>query len=54
VKEREFQVVVQILFVFAEAQEFIPAYDKARGIDCCDREKSMDWEDALQPKESHT
>ena len=32
-RKREFQVAPQILFVFDEAQEFIPAYDKARGVD---------------------
>jgi hypothetical protein len=32
-RKREFQVDPQILFVFDEAQEFIPAYDKARGVD---------------------
>jgi len=32
-RKREFQVEPQILFVFDEAQEFIPAYEKARGID---------------------
>jgi len=32
-RKREFQVDPLILFVFDEAQEFIPAYDKARGID---------------------
>lgn len=32
-RKHEFQVEPQILFVFDEAQEFIPAYDKARGID---------------------
>jgi DNA helicase HerA-like ATPase len=32
-RKREFQVDPQVLFVFDEAQEFIPAYDKARGID---------------------
>ena len=32
-RKGEFQVDPQILFVFDEAQEFIPAYDKARGID---------------------
>ncbi len=32
-RKREFQVEPQILFVFDEAQEFIPAYDKARGLD---------------------
>jgi DNA helicase HerA-like ATPase len=32
-RKREFQVEPQVLFVFDEAQEFIPAYDKARGID---------------------
>ena len=32
-RKKEFQVDPQILFVFDEAQEFIPAYDKARGID---------------------
>jgi hypothetical protein len=32
-RKREFQVDPQILFVFDEAQEFIPATDKARGID---------------------
>jgi len=32
-RKREFQIDPQILFVFDEAQEFIPAYDKARGID---------------------
>lgn len=32
-RKREFQVEPQILFVFDEAQEFIPAADKARGID---------------------
>jgi len=32
-RKREFQVEPQVLFVFDEAQEFIPAYEKARGID---------------------
>jgi hypothetical protein len=32
-RKGEFQVDPQILFVFDEAQEFIPAYDKARGVD---------------------
>lgn len=32
-RKREFKVEPQILFVFDEAQEFIPAYDKARGIE---------------------
>jgi len=32
-RKHEFQVEPQILFVFDEAQEFIPAADKARGID---------------------
>jgi hypothetical protein len=32
-RKREFQVEPQTLFVFDEAQEFIPAYEKARGID---------------------
>jgi DNA helicase HerA-like ATPase len=32
-RKREFQLDPQLLFVFDEAQEFIPAYDKARGID---------------------
>lgn len=32
-RKREFQVDPQILFVFDEAQEFIPAYEKARGVD---------------------
>jgi hypothetical protein len=32
-RKREFKVDPQILFVFDEAQEFIPAYEKARGID---------------------
>jgi len=32
-RKREFQVQPQILFVFDEAQEFIPAYEKARGVD---------------------
>ena len=32
-RKKEFQVDPQMLFVFDEAQEFIPAYDKARGID---------------------
>ena len=32
-RKREFQIDPQILFVFDEAQEFIPAYDKARGVD---------------------
>lgn len=32
-RKREFQVEPQILFVFDEAQEFIPAYEKARGVD---------------------
>jgi DNA helicase HerA-like ATPase len=32
-RKKEFQVDPQILFVFDEAQEFIPAYDKARGLD---------------------
>jgi hypothetical protein len=32
-RKREFQLEPQLLFVFDEAQEFIPAYDKARGID---------------------
>jgi hypothetical protein len=32
-RKREFQLDPQLLFVFDEAQEFIPGYDKARGID---------------------
>lgn len=32
-RKKAFKVEPQILFVFDEAQEFIPAYDKARGID---------------------
>lgn len=32
-RKREFRVEPPILFVFDEAQEFIPAYDKARGIE---------------------
>lgn len=32
-RKREFQLDPQLLFVFDEAQEFIPAYDKARGVD---------------------
>jgi len=32
-RKREFQLEPQLLFVFDEAQEFIPAYDKARGVD---------------------
>jgi hypothetical protein len=32
-RKKQFQVDPQILFVFDEAQEFIPAYEKARGID---------------------
>jgi hypothetical protein len=32
-RKREFKVEPQVLFVFDEAQEFIPAYDKARGIE---------------------
>jgi hypothetical protein len=32
-RKREFQVEPQVLFVFDEAQEFIPAADKARGVD---------------------
>jgi DNA helicase HerA-like ATPase len=32
-RKREFRVEPSILFVFDEAQEFIPAYDKARGIE---------------------
>ncbi len=32
-RKREFKLDPQILFVFDEAQEFIPAYDKARGVD---------------------
>jgi len=32
-RKREFRVDPNILFVFDEAQEFIPAYDKARGIE---------------------
>ena len=32
-RKREFQLDPQVLFVFDEAQEFIPAYDKARGVD---------------------
>jgi hypothetical protein len=32
-RKREFRVDPQILFVFDEAQEFIPAYEKARGLD---------------------
>jgi len=38
-RKRQFQVKPQILFVFDEAQEFIPAYEKARGLDLtCTRE----------------
>ena len=42
-RKREFQVEPQILFVFDEAQEFIPAYDKARGIDltCTNRIETL-------------
>ncbi|HUK51643.1 MAG TPA: ATP-binding protein [Terriglobales bacterium] len=42
-RKREFQVDPQILFVFDEAQEFIPAYDKARGIDqtCTNRIETL-------------
>jgi hypothetical protein len=32
-RKREFRVDPSILFVFDEAQEFIPAYDKARGVE---------------------
>jgi hypothetical protein len=32
-RKKEFKVEPSILFVFDEAQEFIPAYDKARGIE---------------------
>jgi DNA helicase HerA-like ATPase len=32
-RKKEFRVDPNILFVFDEAQEFIPAYDKARGIE---------------------
>lgn len=32
-RKREFQVEPQILFVFDEAQEFVPSYDQARGIE---------------------
>jgi hypothetical protein len=42
-RKREFQVEPQILFVFDEAQEFIPAYEKARGIDltCTNRIENL-------------
>ncbi len=42
-RKRQFQVEPQILFVFDEAQEFIPAYDKARGIDstCTNRIETL-------------
>ena len=42
-RKREFQVDPEILFVFDEAQEFIPAYDKARGIDltCTNRIETL-------------
>jgi DNA helicase HerA-like ATPase len=42
-RKREFQVEPQILFVFDEAQEFIPAYEKARGIDlaCTNRIETL-------------
>jgi len=38
-RKKEFKVDPSILFVFDEAQEFIPAYDKARGIEgkCTER-----------------
>jgi hypothetical protein len=32
-RKKEFKVEPPVLFVFDEAQEFIPAYDKARGIE---------------------
>ena len=42
-RKRDFQVDPQILFVFDEAQEFIPAYDKARGVDaiCTNRIETL-------------
>jgi len=38
-RKKEFKVDPSILFVFDEAQEFIPAYDKARGVEreCTER-----------------
>ena len=42
-RKREFQVNPQILFVFDEAQEFIPAYEKAPGVDltCTNRIETL-------------
>jgi DNA helicase HerA-like ATPase len=42
-RKREFQVEPLVLFVFDEAQEFVPAYDQARGIerDCTLRVETL-------------
>jgi len=42
-RKKEFQVEPLILFTFDEAQEFIPAYDQARGIEreCTDRVEAL-------------
>ncbi len=42
-RKKAFKVEPQVLFVFDEAQEFIPAYDKARGIDatCTNRIEAL-------------
>ena len=42
-RKKAFKVEPQILFVFDEAQEFIPAYDKARGVDavCTNRIETL-------------
>ena len=42
-RKKAFKVEPQVLFVFDEAQEFIPAYDKARGIDatCTNRIETL-------------
>ena len=42
-RKREFRVDPSVLFVFDEAQEFIPAYDKARGVEreCTDKVETL-------------
>ncbi|MEM3027307.1 MAG: ATP-binding protein [Candidatus Bathyarchaeia archaeon] len=42
-RKREFQVEPPILFAFDEAQEFVPAYDRARGIEreCTERVETL-------------
>ena len=42
-RKKEFRVDPSVLFVFDEAQEFIPAYDKARGVEreCTDKVETL-------------